>query len=264
MIDGLHPEACLCSDHEQEVLIFVSDIHLDTEIEQDHDPSGFLEALGQSIPSDCSKLFILGDLFDTWVGDDLVTGSKVAIREAFTQLAQRAQSDIKFYLMHGNRDFLLGQDFLKDLNAFLIDEVFILEMFGLRVGLTHGDALCTDDQDYQHFREQVRQAAWQTAFLAKPLDERRAIASSIRAESERAKQGKSMAIMDVNPAAVEALVARHQLQGLIHGHTHRPAKHSGQFTRWVLPDWDKNLGRGGWLRWDKSGFSAQGPFGVWT
>ncbi|MBU6285221.1 MAG: UDP-2,3-diacylglucosamine diphosphatase [Betaproteobacteria bacterium] len=260
----MRPLEQLCSDDEQEVLIFVSDIHLDPNANRDLDPSGFFNALERSVPSDCSRLFILGDLFETWVGDDLLTISRQAFIEALALFRHRSTHEIKLYLMHGNRDFLIGKNFCDDSKACLTGEVLILEMFGFRVGLTHGDALCLDDLDYQHFRRQVRQEKWQKAFLAKPLVQRQALALSIRAESEQAKQVKPMAIMDVNPAAVEAFVTEHRLQAMIHGHTHRPAQHAGIYTRWVLPDWDLAQQRGGWLRWDKSGFTAQGPFGAWA
>jgi UDP-2,3-diacylglucosamine hydrolase len=260
----MRPLELLCSDDEQEVLIFVSDIHLDPNADRENDASGFLKILERSLPGDCSRLFILGDLFEAWVGDDLMTASRQAMLEALAHFRHRSTKKMKLYLMHGNRDFLIGQDFCETSNACLTADSITLDLFGLRVGLTHGDALCIDDLDYQNFRRQVRQPSWQEDFLAKPLAQRQALASSIRAESEKAKQEKPMAIMDVNAGAVEEYVSRHGLQALIHGHTHRPAQHPGGFTRWVLPDWNLASQRGGWLRWDKTGFSAQGPFGAWA
>jgi UDP-2,3-diacylglucosamine hydrolase len=124
--------------------------------------------------------------------------------------------------------------------------------------------MCIDDLDYQHFRQQVRAADWQKAFLNKPLGEREAIAQGLRHQSERSKQEKSMAIMDVNTQAVHEFVAKQGIQTLIHGHTHRPGRHNASFTRWVLPDWDLARKRGGWLRWDRTGLTSQGPFGAWA
>ena len=248
----------------QEVLIFVSDIHLSPDASTSDDASGFLKTLEQSMPVDCSRLFILGDLFETWVGDDVLTRSRDALRHALTRMRSRGDKDLKCYLMHGNRDFLIGERLCRELDAQWISDSFILECFGQRAGLCHGDALCIDDLDYQHFRRLVRAADWQKAFLSKPLAEREAIAQGLRHQSERSKQEKSMAIMDVNTQAVHEFVADQGIETLIHGHTHRPGRHHSSFTRWVLPDWDLAQKRGGWLRWDRTGLTSQGPFGAWT
>jgi len=187
------------------------------------------------------RLFVLGDLFEFWVGDD-------ALDEAFTSdvaVAFRALADrgVAVHLMHGNRDFLLGEVFLDRSGMRLLEDPTVLDLHGVPTLLMHGDTLCTDDVAYQAFRRHVRDPAVQRQFLAQSLEARRRQVGEVRATSEREKQAKSMEIMDVSPSAVDAVLRAHGYPRLIHGHTHRPARHEHEVDdhrceRWVLSDWD--------------------------
>ena len=201
-------------------------------------------------------LYILGDLFEYWVGDDdddAFACAMVAAMHAFSR-------QTPLYIMHGNRDFLLGDDFARASGAVLLPDPHPLHVAGRDYLLSHGDALCSDDTAYQQFRTMVRQPQWQQAFLQKPLAERHAIARHIRGESEARKQQYGPdAISDVSANAVAALLAAHPGHTLIHGHTHRPAHHQLQVAgqpreRWVISDWHD--GSAGYLRLDSHGVSA--------
>jgi UDP-2,3-diacylglucosamine hydrolase len=198
-------------------------------------------------------LFILGDLFEYWAGDDdlddpfhrRITGT---LRELNAQ-------GTRIFIMHGNRDFLMDEKLGSACNATLLEDPTMIELYGTPTLLTHGDTLCTDDTEYQRFRELVRNDAWQTQFLAQPLAQRKTQIEQIRLQSESQKRSKEMALMDVNLDAVHELLRRNAYPRLIHGHTHRPAKHvhhvDGQAcTRWVLGDWDSKANA---LRCDQSG-----------
>jgi UDP-2,3-diacylglucosamine hydrolase len=167
--------------------------------------------------------------------------------------------------MHGNRDFLVAERFAAETGAHLLPDPSTIDLYGTTALLMHGDTLCTDDTQYQAFRAQVRDPRWQQAALSRPLEERLAIARGMRGESEGAKQGKAMEIMDVAPAAVEAAFAASGCGVLIHGHTHRPARHvhraadatAKERIRWVLPDWYE---RGGYLEASPAGLRAVETF----
>lgn len=184
-------------------------------------------------------LYILGDLFESWVGDDglaLPLPARVAPRLRST--AGRTPT----FFMHGNRDFMIARGFAENTGIGLLEDPTVIDLYGRRTVLMHGDTLCTDDVAYQAFRKQVRDPRWQHAALAKPLEERVAIARHMRSQSEGAKQDKAMAIMDVNAAAVVAAFESSGAEQMIHGHTHRPARHvhpvgGRECIRWVLPDW---------------------------
>lgn len=201
-------------------------------------------------------LYILGDLFEYWVGDD--------DDDAFARSMVAAMRDFSrhtpLYVMHGNRDFLLGAGFAAASGATLLPDPHPLQAYDRHYLLSHGDALCGDDTAYQQFRAMVRQPVWQQAFLLKPLAERHAIARHIREQSEsRKQQDGPNEISDVTEDAVLALLAANPGCTLIHGHTHRPARHhyplAGQSReRWVIQDWHD--GRAGYLRLDDSGVSA--------
>jgi UDP-2,3-diacylglucosamine hydrolase len=201
-------------------------------------------------------LYILGDLFEYWAGDDdLADPFNARIAHSLRAAVGRGT---RIHLMHGNRDFLLGQLFLQDAGASLLPDPSLIDLYGTPTLLMHGDTLCTDDHDYQQFRALVRDAEWQAAFLARPLAERKAQIEELRRRSETEKSLKAADIMDVNPQAVIEELRAHHYPRLIHGHTHRPARHEHRIDgmlceRWVLPDWYDS---GGYLRCDASGCSA--------
>jgi UDP-2,3-diacylglucosamine hydrolase len=226
-----------------ERLLFISDLHL-----QETRPD-ITEALLRFLneqTGQCQALYILGDLFEMWIGDD-----------AWEPLAQRVAAALKafadagarVYLMHGNRDFLIGDQFAAACGAELLPDPSVIDSALGPLLISHGDALCTDDVDYQNFRRQVRDPAWQQAFLARGLSERRAFAEQARQQSRQATAGKDAGIMDVNQDAVHRCLATHQQCRLLHGHTHRPDFHEialsepiqGQTKAWrlVLGDWDR-------------------------
>jgi UDP-2,3-diacylglucosamine hydrolase len=228
-----------------ERLLFISDLHLQ---ESRPDISAALFRFLERNTGRCDALYILGDLFEVWIGDD-----------AWDSLAQRVAAALKafsengarIYLMHGNRDFLMGSDFASACGAELLADPTVIRSSAGSIILSHGDALCVDDQDYQAFRQQVRDPRWQAAFLARSLSERRAFAEQARQQSKQATAGKDMGIMDVNNDAVSELLQAQQQSRLLHGHTHRPARHSirldpaiaGESEGWrlVLGDWDNKL-----------------------
>lgn len=196
------------------------------------------------VAADGSALYLLGDVFEAWVGDDddAPLGGAVAAR-----LRALSDAGVDVAFMHGNRDFLVGSDFAARAGARLLGEVELIEMAGRRVALLHGDTLCTDDLKYQTVRRQLRDPRWQQAFLAQPLAARRAFAAQARAESAAHTAMAAAEIMDVNPGAVSALLAERNVDWIIHGHTHRPAVHclDGERKRVVLGDWPRAAS---WLR----------------
>jgi UDP-2,3-diacylglucosamine hydrolase len=188
-------------------------------------------------------LYILGDLFEYWAGDDDVDDPFIA--GIVADLACCSESGVGIHFMRGNRDFLVGERFARSAGLTLLDDPAEIDLHGRRLLLTHGDDLCTDDVAYQGFRRQVRSSEWMQAFLARPLDERKGEIEALRAQSEAEKRRKPPEIMDVNTGAVEALLRRHGYPTLIHGHTHRPARHEHivdghTCERWVLSDWHQH------------------------
>lgn len=205
-----------------------------------------------------AELYILGDLFDVWVGDDDDDATAAQIMAAMHEFSRHTPLKV----MHGNRDFLLGKGFAEKSGAELIDEPYELEVGGKVFVLAHGDVLCTLDEDYQRFRAQARHPLWQSAVLAKPLAERRLLAGQIRAMSEIKKDGAGLdEKTDATQEGVAQLLAPFAAAGkslvaLIHGHTHRPAVHEHEVAgkrvrRWVIRDWE--AGRGGGLCIDEYG-----------
>ncbi|WP_409075337.1 UDP-2,3-diacylglucosamine diphosphatase [Pantoea sp. C3] len=197
--------------------LFIADLHLCQE--EPAITAGFLHFLQREAPH-CDALYILGDLFEAWIGDDDPNPLHQKIANALRALP------VPVYFIHGNRDFLIGRRFARDSGMTLLPEEQVLELYGHRLLIMHGDTLCTDDQGYQRFRAKVHQRWIQTLFLALPLFIRKRIATRMRADSKQANQHKSLTIMDVNQQAVEAAMQRQQVRLLIHGHTHRPAIHS--------------------------------------
>ena len=230
-------------------ILFVSDLHLSA-----HRPNAaaaflaFLRGPAQG----ARALYILGDLFEYWAGDDDDAPLGAVVCEALGSLAD---TGTRVYGLVGNRDFLLGEAFARKARIELLPDPTMIDIGGSAILLSHGDILCTDDVPYQVFRRQVRQPAWQRAFLDRPLVERKRIIEGMRAQSEMAKREKTQEIMDVNVAAVQALLREHGYPTLIHGHTHRPAHHIHDVDghtceRWVLADWHDDAP---YLRWDEAG-----------
>ncbi len=216
--------------------LFISDLHLCAS--RPEITRLFITFLQQRLqPGD--HLYILGDLFETWIGDDAVDENSQPVIDALQQLHL---NDIAVYVMHGNRDFLLGDGFASASGTQLIDDPILIELDGTKVLLMHGDTLCTDDIDYQEFRSQIRSPAFCKEFLGYPVEKRMAIASQYREESRNRSKEKSAEIMDVNQAAVEKTMRAYGVHHLIHGHTHRPAQHHFELDgahaeRTVLGDW---------------------------
>lgn len=236
---------------------FISDLHLAAE--QRETVSAFFELLKGPARS-AGSLFILGDLFEYWAGDDDVDAPfNSSVCGALRELSA---AGVEVFFMTGNRDLLAGRDFAHAASLQLLPDPTLVDLRGLRVLLSHGDMLCTDDRAYQAYRKQVRDPAWQAAFLAQPLSTRKAFIESLRQQSEAAKQDKPMTIMDVNVRAVEDLLHAYAHPVLIHGHTHRPAHHVHRVddhdcARWVLSDW---RGKASWLAFDDNEFTAHdGP-----
>jgi len=209
------------------------------------------------IAVDAAALYILGDAFEYWVGDDDRDDPLGAtVSGALAQLTKRG---VPVFLMQGNRDVLMGENFAQRCGATLLQDPLLINLHGTPTLLTHGDALCTDDADYQRFRDYARDSDNQARFLAQSLTERHEQMRGMRAQSVASKQQKAENIMDVAPAAVEELLRRHGYPRLIHGHTHRPALHTHvvdghNCERWVLNDWYE---RGGYLRCDAAGCTAE-------
>lgn len=218
--------------------LLISDLHLS--VQRPGTTAALLDLL-RGRAREARALYVLGDLFDAWIGDDDLAEPMHA--QVASALRAVADSGVPVRLMHGNRDFLLGEAFARAAGASLLHDPTVIEIAGERTVLAHGDTLCTEDRDYAAFRAQVRDPAWQRGFLARPLDERRAEAARLRAASEAGKRLKAAQIMDVTPQAVVDLLRAHGCRRLIHGHTHRPGRQAYEVDgaaceRWVLPDWD--------------------------
>ena len=216
--------------------LFISDLHLDgnrpeiTEL--------FISFLKErALQADA--LYILGDLFEVWLGDDMVLPDYQTAIQAMHSLAD---AGVPLYIMHGNRDFLMRDSFAEQAGCTLLGEQHLIDLYGTPTLLMHGDTLCTDDIEYQKFRAMVRDPHWQQELLAKTPQERIALAKKYREVSKSEMASKASAIMDVNQDTVEQVMREQQTQHLIHGHTHRPATHtflldSQPATRIVLGDW---------------------------
>jgi UDP-2,3-diacylglucosamine hydrolase len=216
--------------------LFISDLHLSDERPE------ITALFSHFLRNDAVKaraLYILGDLFEVWLGDDAVLPAYQPILEDIRALTR---GGLPVYVMHGNRDFLIGEGFVRQTGCHLLPDPTVIDLDGTPTLLMHGDTLCIDDVEYQRFRAQVRDPDAQRQFLALPLEQRIAVARQYRQESRERSRHKSEEIMDVNQDAVMEILRRHQVYQLIHGHTHRPAVHD--FTldhhavrRIVLGDW---------------------------
>lgn len=237
---------------EKALALFVSDVHLSDALPRTTDY--FLRFLSEQARN-TERLYLLGDLFEYWAGDD--DGENSYNQKIIGALRALNDFGVKIFWIAGNRDFLIGSHFAQSAGVELLNDPTELRIGECHLLISHGDALCTDDTSYMTFRAMVRQTEWQTAFLAKPLAERKAIILGMRKASNTEQQNKSMAIMDVNPDAVTSLCEQYPGATLIHGHTHRNAIHQeAHGLRYVLPDWDcdhHQNKRGGWLRLDSQG-----------
>jgi UDP-2,3-diacylglucosamine hydrolase len=217
--------------------LFLSDLHLE---DRRPEVAGWLWTFLDGPARAADAVYILGDLFEYWIGDDAVPPLAVELARRTAALVDRG---IPFYFQHGNRDFLLSVDFANRSGMQLLPEAVVVDLYGTPTLLMHGDSLCTDDIEYQAFRRQSRDPAWQTVILSKSVDERIAIARGARDASAQHKDGSNLSIMDVNQSAVERAFTEHGVSRLIHGHTHRPAVHrhalpgGATATRYVLADW---------------------------
>ena len=234
--------------------LFVSDLHLAAE--RPGAVAAFFGFLAREA-SQSQAIYILGDLFEYWIGDDdLGDPFNASVAQA---LARTAARGVKLYFMHGNRDFLIGPEFCRMAGVTLLGDPHRIDLNGRDAILMHGDTLCTDDHDYQSWRRIARSAEWQREILAESIVERRSRFLALREQSRQAIQAKPAEIMDVNDGAVRGALREHKVDLLIHGHTHRPAHHSLDVDgkacdRWVLPEW---YGRGGYLVADSAGLRLE-------
>ena len=225
--------------------LFISDVHLQPS--HARTSQAFFEFL-ETHAMATRALYLLGDLFDYWAGDDDIgTPFQQQVIEAIRRVSD---AGVAVYWIAGNRDFLVGRQFALASGATLLAEPFLATVGKERIVLVHGDAQCTDDIKYMQFRAMVRSTAWQQQFLALPLAQRKTIIAGLRKNSVEEQSGKSYQVMDVTPEAVKQLFAESACTVMIHGHTHRPALHRVDATRrYVLPDWDLDatVARGGWI-----------------
>lgn len=231
--------------------LFISDLHL--AVEKPDITRRFLNFL-QNTATTAEAVYILGDLFDLWIGDDDFTPP---IKKIKKHLKQLTDSGVKVYLLQGNRDFLLGKQFCQQTGITLLDEISVIDLYGIKTLLTHGDLLCTDDVAYQAFREKSHHSEWQQNVLSKPLLLRLLVARWYRFRSFFHKKNKSQQIMDVNQQTVIKFMREHQVVRLIHGHTHKPAVHNfsideQQAQRFVLSEWKKESASA--LSWNETGY----------
>ena len=235
---------------------FISDLHLNQD--RPDITKAFLNFL-ENTACKAEKLYILGDLFEAWIGDDDQNEFISEIQNALI----RINKTTKVLFMHGNRDFLIGPDFASSAGMKILTDPVVEEMFGNPVLLMHGDLLCTEDIDYQKFRKVSRDIKWQKEFLSKPLAERRIIAQNLRGASKEATGKKKEEIMDVSESEVIKMIQESSVSLLIHGHTHRPNSHSIALEkhtakRIVLGDWDEY----GWYVWMDSNSCELNKFSI--
>ena len=220
--------------------LFISDLHL--EESRPGITRAFLAFLQDHAVS-AHTLYILGDFFEAWIGDDEHTPLQEQIAAALKQVSDGGTT---VYVMHGNRDFLLGADYCQRIGATLLDDPTVIDLYGIPTLLMHGDSLCTADVEYQKFRANMRNPKTQQMLLARPLKDRQLMARQLREISMAKNKGKTQAIMDVTPEEVMRMMEQHNVPQLIHGHTHRPGRHpllvNGQpAERIVLGDWDSHI-----------------------
>ncbi|GAA4357380.1 UDP-2,3-diacylglucosamine diphosphatase [Kangiella marina] len=216
--------------------LVISDLHL---CEEHPDLTALFEHFMQEIAPQSSELYVLGDLYESWIGDD---DDSAFVESTIALFKNYSDSGKQLYFQHGNRDFLLGQEFADKTGGELLPEVYPIQLGDKPAIMMHGDSLCWDDKEYMQFREMVRSEQWQQQLLSQPLEVRRGIAADLRAKSRQAQENKASAITDVHPQAVEEVLQNNNAQVLIHGHTHRPDFHDIEVDgkhcqRIVLSDW---------------------------
>lgn len=219
---------------------FISDLHL-----QEAHPQmlqGFYDYLSNL--NDAKALYILGDFFEVWIGDDYENDLIIGVKSALKTLSERGT---KIHIMHGNRDFLIGEDFCKQTNSTLLPDPSVIDLDGTKVLLMHGDSMCTKDAAYMKMRPMLRNPMMQKQLLSQTIEQRLAMATHMRGESQKGNQMKSDEIMDVTPEEVDRVMTEHGVHTLIHGHTHRPYDHYWQHEnqdrrRIVLGDWSDTNG----------------------
>ena len=231
--------------------LFISDLHL--EADRPEIGKQFLAFL-EGEARDADTLYILGDLFEFWVGDDDPNEHYAAMKSAMRALVD---SGVPVFFMHGNRDFMIGVDFAHETGVQILPDPHPVDLHGTSVLLSHGDAMCTDDVEYQQIRAMTRNPEWQAMMLTKSLAERLAFAAHARTESQSKNESSNGEIVDVNQDEVVKMIAEHGVEVLLHGHTHRPAVHDVDLgdrraKRIVLGDWYE---QGSVLRWDENGYS---------
>ncbi len=230
--------------------LFISDLHLDPQWPAITD--AFLALLANRA-RDSDGLFILGDLFEAWIGDDDPSEHHHTVKSALRALTD---TGVPVFFQHGNRDFLIGDDFSKETGVHLIEESCVIDLYGTPVLVMHGDLLCTDDIEYQQVRSAIRSDLWRNNFLSKSIDERLELTRQYREQSKQSAANKMREsaddITDVNPLRALRTMQENQVNILIHGHTHRPMIHhpeanNSALERIVLPDWTEQ--RHGLLSW---------------
>jgi len=233
------------------LILFASDLHLSPE--RSASARAFLDFLAGPARQ-ATEVFLLGDVFDVWAGDDDLADPFIA--GIYAGMKALAESGVSLHFQRGNRDFLVGDAFAAASGCDLLGNEVLRTIAGVPTLILHGDTLCSDDTRYQAFRSQVRSPAWQADFLGRPLTERKAQIAALREKNREEKEMKVAAIMDVSAATVAAAFRHHGVSRIIHGHTHRPACHELSIDgrscqRWVLPEWaDDESGNcvGGYLR----------------
>ena len=227
--------------------LFISDLHLSDATP--HITTGLLNFLKDKA-AQADQLFILGDLFEVWLGDDHITPLNTQI---ITALRKLTDSGVQLFIQHGNRDFMIGKHFAELTGGMLIDDPTVIELYGTELVLSHGDSYCTDDIKYQKAKRKIRNPIVLPILRRLPLSTRQKIAGNLREKSAKDKQQNTMEIMDVNQSAVEQAFIDYDVKTMIHGHTHRPQQHdhNGK-TRWVLGDWGDYLW---YARLDEKGVS---------
>ena len=214
---------------------FISDIHLS---KNRPDLTNAFKAFLDESKEVCTHLFILGDLFEIWIGDDNNNPFNQEIKDTLIDFTSGGPET---FLMHGNRDFLIGEAFANEVGISILPDPYTLDINGMKTILSHGDFLCTDDADYIEFRNKVRSEEWQKNFLSKSIDERNEIANSLRSDSKDATSEKPLDITDVNSDSVKSFLKENKPDVFIHGHTHRPKIYDYDSSkRVVLGDWDKS------------------------